>query len=1176
MTPFLQSLLCQVREHKLSEKFNQIGYWEYDSLKQKFYFEPFLRDLLNIPDKASNYLDINSTLLLHKEYQKIFLQALENCFTTGESFHLEVPLNTVSSIAKWFRISGAIKLEENFTKKIIGFIEEIPKSSHLNHHNYQSIDFYSSLLDHSDAAIILLDENGKFLFQSKSVEKIVGHSVEEKSVTNIFEFVDPNQEEALRAAFQQILSKPYEKLSSSFRFRHIEGHYVWLEGTGINLLHDPVIQAILVTYKDCSIQKQSEQLLLQHQERVASLSRSTKTVVWELDRDGKFTFINDTVEELTSLIASEIVGVKYFHELYPESSKHFLQEKGYELLRRDKILKNFELPLNTPKGVFWVSNTVLPKLDNAGKLIGYLGSSTDITDRKKMELELQNRNTRFEQLAIASRSVVWETNSQGLYTYVGESIEHLLGYMSSELEAKKYFYDLFPTNERTHFKEKGLHYLNNRSTITDFINPLEHKNGSIVWVKSNAFPLFSENGDFIGYRGIDVDVTQRLEIENALKQREYDLSIVNASLSDYINLQAVLVTIASNYINIPLSKVNEAIQQSLKMLGEYTQADRVYIFEYNYDKQICTNTFEWCAPEIIPQFDALQAVPLADMVDWIKIHNTGEAVYVANVYEMDENDPIRLIIEPQEIKSLVTFPLMENGSCIGFVGFDFVSKFYSVQQKELLLLSLFSEILMNIRSRQKVEEELSRTKSMLTEAGQMNRMGAWEYDPVTKEVIWSDVTKAIHEVDKDYIPTVDEGILFYKEGESRNKISQLFQKLVNEFVSYDDEFEIVTAKGNHRWVRSMGRVDLKNNIIHRVYGTFQDITERKLSEDRLKMTELKLNAYYKNTSEAILFLDVDFSVIDFNDVFEKKLMQLFGLTIQKNTSVFQFAALKKDTFWERLFKACLDGHTQNSEYRLIYKGVTYWWDLYATPIEGVTGVVTGLAVGFKEISEKKELEKRLELERKQKQVDITKAILLSQEKEREYLGMELHDNVNQLLVSSRMYLSLYRSGKMTPNEVVEKTDQLVKSAIDEIRNLSHQLIPPKFLNSNLKESLEKLFLPFQTSEDVEVHSEFQLTDESLIGESLRIAIYRITQEQISNIIKYSKANLVDFKLIQQPNEIGLSISDNGVGAELRKLQRGVGMMNMQSRVEAQQGRMTVICAPNQGFELKFVFPLIKK
>lgn len=1176
MSPVLENLLSQIREYQLSEKFNQIGYWEYDVDQKKIYLEPYLRDLLSLSDKTSSYTDLNNSLPIGKAEQERFLELVEHCLLTSEPFYLEVSLSKSSSVAKCIRISGSINHEEIATKKIIGFIEEIPNSLQLNRINYHTAEFYSSILYHSDAAIILLDSAGKFLFQSKSVENIVGHPIEEVSDTNIYQFVDPAHEHELRHLFEYILAHPNEKVSSRFRFRHFDGHYIWLDGTGINLLNNPHIQAILVTYKDFTLQKNIEDEILSQQERVKSLSSSTKTVIWELDKEGKFTYINDTVQEITSLVAADIVGKKYFHDLYPDEFKNFFQEKGYELLKTERVLKNFESPLNTPKGLFWISNTVLPKLDQNGKLVGYLGSSTDITDRKKMELELQERNLRFEQLSVASRSIVWETNSEGLYTYFGESVEHMLGYSSVELVGVKYFYDLFPSNQRAEFKKMGLQFLNQRATIEDFINPLQHKNGTTIWVKSNAFPLFDEQGNYKGYRGIDVDITHRLEIENELKQREVDLSKVNAALSDYINLQAVLVKIASNYINIPLSQVDQAIQQSLLMLGEYTKADRVYIFDYNYDLNICINTFEWCAEGILPQFDSLQAVPLEDMVEWLKIHNKGEAVYIPNVFEMDINDPIRLIIEPQDIKSLVTFPLMENGSCIGFVGFDFVQNFYSIQDKEVLLLSLFSEILMNIRSRQKSDEELSRTKSMLLQASHMNRMGAWEYDPHTKEVLWSDVTKAIHEVDENFIPDVENGIAFYKDGENRSKIYTCFYNLINNFQSFDDEFEIITAKGNHRWVRSMGRVDLKDHVIHRVYGTFQDITERKLSEDRLKLTELKLNAYYKNTSEAIIFLDEDFNIIDFNDVFEKTLFQLFGLEVKRTHSVFQFSQLKNDSFWERLFKACLEGHTQNTEYRLIYRGITYWWDLYATPIEDAAGVVTGLAVGFKEITEKKELERRLELERKQKQTDITKAILLSQEKEREYLGMELHDNVNQLLVSSRMYLSLFRSGKMTADEVLEKTDLLVKSAIDEIRNLSHQLVPPKFLNSNLRESLEKLFSPLQTNVDIEVRYEFQLTDESFISEPLRIAIYRIAQEQISNIIKYSKSNLIDFKLIQQPNEIGMTIADNGVGAELRKLQKGVGMMNMQSRAESLHGRMTIMCAPNEGFELKFVFPLSKK
>lgn len=81
------------------------------------------------------------------------------------------------------------------------------------------------------------------------------------------------------------------------------------------------------------------------------------------------------------------------------------------------------------------------------------------------------------------------------------------------------------------------------------------------------------------------------------------------------NLQRILMMIASKYINIPLDKVEESIQESLGELGRFVNADRVYIFDYKFDNMVCNNTYEWCEEGIDAQIEELQQVPI-DVIPW--------------------------------------------------------------------------------------------------------------------------------------------------------------------------------------------------------------------------------------------------------------------------------------------------------------------------------------------------------------------------------------------------------------------------------------------------------------------------------------------------------------------------------------------------------------------------------
>src|SRR5690554_5491154 len=94
----------------------------------------------------------------------------------------------------------------------------------------------------------------------------------------------------------------------------------------------------------------------------------------------------------------------------------------------------------------------------------------------------------------------------------------------------------------------------------------------------------------------------------------------NESIEKFINLQNLLANISDDLFYSDNMEFDEKINRGLKVLGEYTNADRVYIFEYNFEKNQCSNTYEWCNDAIIPFIDELQNVPLDDIPHWVNSH----------------------------------------------------------------------------------------------------------------------------------------------------------------------------------------------------------------------------------------------------------------------------------------------------------------------------------------------------------------------------------------------------------------------------------------------------------------------------------------------------------------------------------------------------------------------------
>lgn len=135
----------------------------------------------------------------------------------------------------------------------------------------------------------------------------------------------------------------------------------------------------------------------------------------------------------------------------------------------------------------------------------------------------------------------------------------------------------------------------------------------------------------------------------------------NEDKLNYLNkMQEILMNIATKYINIPFEQVTRTIEQSLGELGEFVGADRTYIFEYDWDNNVCNNTHEWCEDGIIPHIEILQNINLELIPQWVKCHLAGEIMHIEDVYLLPENDAVSEILEPQNVKSLIVIPMIKE------------------------------------------------------------------------------------------------------------------------------------------------------------------------------------------------------------------------------------------------------------------------------------------------------------------------------------------------------------------------------------------------------------------------------------------------------------------------------------------------------------------------------------
>ncbi|REA63032.1 hybrid sensor histidine kinase/response regulator [Dyadobacter luteus] len=167
----------------------------------------------------------------------------------------------------------------------------------------------------------------------------------------------------------------------------------------------------------------------------------------------------------------------------------------------------------------------------------------------------------------------------------------------------------------------------------------------------------------------------------------------------------------------------------------------------------------------------------------------------------------------------------------------------------------------DITERFEMETNLYQTKKMLEETNQVARIGGWQIDLENQKLYWTSVTKEIHRVSPDFEPDINTAINFYKEGESRDLITIAVDNALQHGIPWNHELQIVDAEGNELWVRAIGKTEWKDGICHRLYGTFQDIDDKKKTQIEVLKSKAILSAFVQHAPASVAMFDTEMRYI---------------------------------------------------------------------------------------------------------------------------------------------------------------------------------------------------------------------------------------------------------------------------------------------------------------------------
>lgn len=223
-----------------------------------------------------------------------------------------------------------------------------------------------------------------------------------------------------------------------------------------------------------------------------------------------------------------------------------------------------------------------------------------------------------------------------------------------------------------------------------------------TWILMESEPEFQADGITIERILTTVtNITTQINIEKKLRFQN--------------RLQHLITKTAKDYLGGIVSDPDSAVQTSLKELGEFLEADRVYIFEYNFKKEISNNTYEWCSEGTSSHINELQNIPLSVLSHWTSQHKERKSIHIPDVSALPDTDPIKAALEIQKIQSLFMFtvPIFQGQDCLGFIGLDVVKKKHFFSSEEQNLLVIFAELYANMKLRVEYNKQIAESEERL-------------------------------------------------------------------------------------------------------------------------------------------------------------------------------------------------------------------------------------------------------------------------------------------------------------------------------------------------------------------------------------------------------------------------------------------------------------------------------
>jgi PAS domain S-box-containing protein len=992
------------------------------------------------------------------------------------------------------------------------------------------------------------------------------------------------------------------------------------------------IIAVMVTAYDVTEQRKAETDIAGYSELVNLLLDNTDESFVLVDEDLKIVLFNSATAGLVAEHANRtLLKGEHLLDLIPDEAQGKMVSKICREVLKGKS-QEYEMKVPSAKGITYLLSKFKPAVNKEGKINTIIITTRDVTEKKITEQALTESEQRWRFALEGSNLGLWDWNMETDQVYYSTSYKQLYGFTDDELEnhLDAWARQVHP-DDRALIDGAIEAHVKSNIPFYEATYRVKDKQGFYRWILARGMLVSRDKeGKPLRMIGTHADITSQKVAEeeyklffnkNPLPMYTVDLETLRfidvneTALKHYGYTRKEFLALSLNDINLETEiPYLPAIRKAMKTGNGFADLKAVHK-KRNGELSYINNTghiFEERGKNIA----LILAKDITEQVEAEQKLQQSEENYKL----LFDNNPLPCLIF--SVNDFLIIRVNERAE-----------KFYGFTAEEFRTKHIYDLWPEHIRDRQMSElKKLLRQPFNSRIWVHMNRDGLTIPVEINSEfIIYEDAPARIHVI-KDITEQVqaEQGLQASNErfklatratsdaiydwnlinndlywGEGLNTLfgynpKEVSRDIWESFIHPDDRLNVLNSihaaidswkrrhwKMEYRFLRLDGtyRYVLDRGFIvrdeegkgTRLIGAMQDITDQKEKEKQLLESNERFDIVMKATNDLIW----DWNLETGSFYRDKE-------GIRKVYGVYDESSIRNIYYWlqrvhpddhEKLKETINDILNESgqdlfeAEYRFKRDDgeFVYIYDR-GLLIRDDTGRPIRMIGAAQDITERKILEQQLLNRELSKQKLISQATIETQEKERTEISKELHDNVNQVLTTTKLYLDLSMTDAKLKEELIQKSSKNIIYVINEIRQLSRSLMNPSLGDLGLLDAINDLVESINITKQLKIVLDVKPSIEKLLDENDKLMIYRILQEAISNALKHSKATIFSVIIKEQKDQISLIMKDNGTGFDVDNIKKGAGLKNIQNRVYLVDGSLSIDSKPGRGCTIQIKFP----